>query len=96
MRQEADNIFPHSMLSKTEVLLAQDLKRRKSSKSQNKGEHGLPQLNWKNTESGSFVKMNANLVCICLVLDDILVAESIEKHGNFTQSEVTTIKAYKL
>jgi hypothetical protein len=30
--------------------------------------------------------MSASLVCMCAVLEDILVAESIEKKGNFTQS----------
>jgi len=26
---------------------------------------------------GSYVKMNANFVCMCAVLEDILVAESV-------------------
>lgn len=33
---------------------------------------------------------------MCSVLDDILIAESIEKTSNFITSESITMKAYKL
>lgn len=65
------------MLSKSEIAVPHEFSKKRSSKSQNKNNQSNS-LNWKNiNHHGCYVKMNANLVCICPILDDILVVESI-------------------
>lgn len=66
------------MLSKTEIVVPHEFSKKRSSKSQNKNNQINNSLNWKTiNHQGSYVKMNTNLVCLCPILEDILVVESI-------------------
>ena len=73
-------VFTDLSLPKSELSVPQDYKKRRSSKAQASGGH---LINWSafDKNRGFYTKMNTNLVCLCPLLEGVLVAESIEKHA---------------
>jgi hypothetical protein len=69
--------FSDFLLPRGEVTVPIDYKKRRSSKSQATSASG--QFNWTALGShGGYIKMNAKLVCLCLLADgEILLAESV-------------------
>ncbi len=78
--------YPPSNFLKIEIAAPQQFKRRRSSKSVSNAASQTNSLNLINGKGYSYTNIGGSLTSICTIGSDVIFAQSIEKHADFSDS----------